>query len=314
MSDSGFIRLSRKFFKHPFWTEDRTRSLAEAWLDLIRSARFEVAPEKLIVKMKTVTINRGELRASQRFLSKRWNWSVGKVNRFMNLLEDEGMIERRKEHSETIVSIANYDYYNPLPKTGNEQGQISDFGDSGNNLIEENSQNERNNEHQKNAKTLTKPELRKSGESNNEHQQNKKLNTNGSPTDHPQTQTKEGEESKEREEGKEVYVEIIDFFNKTCVSLPSVKLTTKRQKNIRARIREHSKKEVFDMIKQASKSSFLSGQNRRDWQATFDWLFRPNNFVKVLEGNYKDKNQSEKPFDPGDTRSQPSMKEFNENF
>jgi hypothetical protein len=68
------------------------------------------------------------------------------------------------------------------------------------------------------------------------------------------------------------------------------------------------------MIENASASSFLAGQNRRDWQATFDWLFRPNNFVKVLEGNYKDKNHSEQDFDPDDTRSQPSMEAFNEKF
>jgi hypothetical protein len=125
---------------------------------------------------------------------------------------------------------------------------------------------------------------------------------------------KEKERINKEEEREEVYGEIIDFFNETCVSLPSVKLTPKRRGNIRARIREHSLPEVYEMIENASASSFLAGQNRRDWQATFDWLFRPNNFVKVLEGNFKDKNHSEQDFDPDDTRSQPSMEAFNEKF
>ena len=36
-------------------------------------------------------------------------------------------------------------------------------------------------------------------------------------------------------------------------------------------------------------SSFLKGQNNRNWTITFDWLIKPNNFIKVLEGNYDDK-------------------------
>ena len=31
----------------------------------------------------------------------------------------------------------------------------------------------------------------------------------------------------------------------------------------------------------------MRGDNNRTWVATFDWVFtKPNNFVKVLEGNY----------------------------
>jgi len=109
---SGYIKLSRKFFKHPFWREERIFSPAEAWLDLISSARFEVEPLQELVKMNIIHINRGELRASQRYLSRRWNWSLGKVNTFIKLLCDERMIERRVEHGETIVIISKYNDYN----------------------------------------------------------------------------------------------------------------------------------------------------------------------------------------------------------
>lgn len=30
----------------------------------------------------------------------------------------------------------------------------------------------------------------------------------------------------------------------------------------------------------------MQGQNKKGWMATFDWLILPNNYVKVLEGNY----------------------------
>lgn len=42
----------------------------------------------------------------------------------------------------------------------------------------------------------------------------------------------------------------------------------------------------------AEASSFLKGQNNRNWTATFDWLIADANMAKVLDGNYKDKPQS----------------------
>jgi len=46
------------------------------------------------------------------------------------------------------------------------------------------------------------------------------------------------------------------------------------------------------MIDQAGRSSFLRGDNSRGFIATFDWCFKPKNFVKVLEGNYIDEKKS----------------------
>jgi hypothetical protein len=33
-------------------------------------------------------------------------------------------------------------------------------------------------------------------------------------------------------------------------------------------------------------SSFLKGMNNRGWSANFDWIIKPNNIVKILDGNY----------------------------
>jgi len=108
----GYIPLKRRFFNHKFWTEDRVYSKAEAWLDLIQAARFEVSQGKQLIGMKMILWNRGELVASVRYLSVRWKWSLGKVMRFLELLEDEMMITRRQEFGQTIISLLNYDVYN----------------------------------------------------------------------------------------------------------------------------------------------------------------------------------------------------------
>ena len=61
---------------------------------------------------------------------------------------------------------------------------------------------------------------------------------------------------------------------------------------LKARIEEYSLDEVIQAIQSISKSSFLKGQNPRNWTITFDWLVKPNNFLKVIEGNYLDKEGS----------------------
>lgn len=87
---------------------------------------------------------------------------------------------------------------------------------------------------------------------------------------------------------------IIDLYNELCKNLQPVKiLTEKRRKAINARIREHGFEKVSLMLQNASKSSFLAGQNNRGWTADLDWLFKPENFAKTLEGKYDDRNKPE---------------------
>ncbi|AIY80341.1 hypothetical protein FDB15_18755 [Clostridium botulinum] len=71
--------------------------------------------------------------------------------------------------------------------------------------------------------------------------------------------------------------------------LISINKGTNRYKLLQARIKEYGEEQVLQAIENIKDSSFLKGQNGKSWTITFDWLIKPNNFVKVLEGNYKDK-------------------------
>ena len=55
---------------------------------------------------------------------------------------------------------------------------------------------------------------------------------------------------------------------------------------LRARVNEYGAEAVLNAIERIRKSSFLRGQNKQGWMITFDWFVRPNNFIKVLDGNY----------------------------
>lgn len=59
-----------------------------------------------------------------------------------------------------------------------------------------------------------------------------------------------------------------------------------RLKWLQARLNEYGEQAILEAITKAAESDFLNGTNNKGWIATFDWFVRPNNFPKVLEGNY----------------------------
>lgn len=65
-----------------------------------------------------------------------------------------------------------------------------------------------------------------------------------------------------------------------------IKPSSKRCQLLKGRIREYGIDEVLNAINNIRNSDFLRGENNRGWMITFDWFVKPNNFTKVLEGNY----------------------------
>lgn len=91
------------------------------------------------------------------------------------------------------------------------------------------------------------------------------------------------------------YQLIADMYNDTCVSFPRLtKLSDKRKKAINARLKVYSVEDFKKLFEMAEASSFLKGQNKRNWSATFDWLISDGNMAKVLDGNYADSGNSPK--------------------
>ena len=88
---------------------------------------------------------------------------------------------------------------------------------------------------------------------------------------------------------KDIYVRIQNLYNLLRGEMPEIKvITDKRKKAIHARLKTHTEEDIVEVFNRATESDFLSGRSG-DWQANFDWLMNPNNFVKVLEGNYNNK-------------------------
>jgi hypothetical protein len=97
-------------------------------------------------------------------------------------------------------------------------------------------------------------------------------------------------EVKEKGKVKVEYTKIKEIFNSVCINLPKVKtITNKRKKNINARVKEYDLETIGNVFTKVSQSDFLNGNNSNGWTATFDWIFNPSNFIKILEDNYKNK-------------------------
>lgn len=84
---------------------------------------------------------------------------------------------------------------------------------------------------------------------------------------------------------------IINEWNSLDDNIPKLQAlnpSTNRYKLIQARINQYGLEKVVDAIKSIDQSDFLKGY-KTDFRVTFDWFIKPNNFVKVMEGNYIDK-------------------------
>ena len=78
-----------------------------------------------------------------------------------------------------------------------------------------------------------------------------------------------------------------DFNARFAGVLPAVTvMTEKRKAAVKARIGEHGMDSIAKVFDNIAASGFLKGHNDHNWKADFDWVFRPTNYVKILEGNY----------------------------
>lgn len=86
--------------------------------------------------------------------------------------------------------------------------------------------------------------------------------------------------------------EVVAEWNKLPVTAVSkVSPGTERYRNLNARIKENGIENVIRAIRGIMESDFLQGKNDKGWTVTFDWFVKPNNFVKVLEGNYRNQDK-----------------------
>ena len=119
----GFIYLHRQLRDHPYWESPER---LKAWIDIIFMAAWK--DHRRMIGTQWVTLKRGEFFASERFLSKRWNWSRGKVRRFLETALETNELRTTKRttndtsngtsNGTTYVVVKYEDYQNHRPRDG----------------------------------------------------------------------------------------------------------------------------------------------------------------------------------------------------
>lgn len=88
------------------------------------------------------------------------------------------------------------------------------------------------------------------------------------------------------------YQKIQSEYNAICKSLPKcTALSDKRKKAVKARWLEFGER-VYEAFRLAEESDFLKASDGSWTGANFDWLMKPSNMLKVLEGNYANRAQN----------------------
>ena len=252
---SGWIKLHRQIQECFLWRIKEPFDKRSAWIDLL--LLMEHQNKNLMIDGKIETIKRGSYMLSIEKLCDRWMWSRNKVKRYLDVLEREHMIVTRRTNKGTLVSVVNYCVYQNQDKQG-------------------------------------EPPLEPTVEL--------ALEPPDELPDEPQIKNIRNKED------KNIYIvsndticqtqdvrRVVDKWNELekygIASIKKLTSSSNRYRMLNARIKQFSLDDVLTAIENIKDSSFLQGKSdsRRPWVITFDWFVKPNNFPKVLEGQYSDK-------------------------
>lgn len=260
---SGWIKLHRQIQECFLWRIKEPFDKRSAWIDLL--LLMEHQNKNLMIDGKIETIKRGSYMLSIEKLCDRWMWSRNKVKRYLDVLEREHMIVTRRTNKGTLVSVVNYCVYQNQDKQVEPPLEPTD-------------------------ELALEPALEPPDELPDE------------LPDEPQIKNIRNKED------KNIYIvsndticqtqdvrRVVDKWNELekygIASIKKLTSSSNRYRMLNARIKQFSLDDVLTAIENIKDSSFLQGKSdsRRNWVITFDWFVKPNNFPKVLEGQYSDK-------------------------
>lgn len=256
MANRGWIRLCRSIQDNWMW-EETPFSKGQAWIDLLLLANHK--DEKFAYKDTVVTGQRGTVYRSYLFLADRWGWSRDKVRRFMSQLESDGMVTTNATRHNTTITIVNY-------------GKYQDFTTT----------NDTTNRQQTDNRPTT--DRQHTAIYNNVNNVNNVNNEDVDISFEPQPLPEIGDTSV-----------IKEAWNSSEVTqkIRSIPPLSRRDDNTRLCI-GHDFGLFMDTIKSLDKQAFFVQQKEKGRLLTYDWFVDPNNYQKVVEGNYENTYKEEK--------------------
>lgn len=106
--NDGWIKLHRQILDDPlYFAEPFTRM--QAFIDIILIANIKQTT--FFKRGIKITVDRGQTVRSEDELALRWQWSRGKVRRFLVELQNDNKIVQQKSRVCSCISVVNYDKY-----------------------------------------------------------------------------------------------------------------------------------------------------------------------------------------------------------
>lgn len=153
----GWISLHRKLQDNWMWKEKREFSKAEAWIDILLLVNHKDG--ETVVKNKVYKVKRGDSLVSVKTWANRWGWTRGRAKRFLDLLQEQGMIRFKSDSKTTHLTVCNYDSYQ-TKQTSNEH-QIDIKQTSNEHQIDTDNNDNNDNNEKKNFKEFDFSEVEK---------------------------------------------------------------------------------------------------------------------------------------------------------
>lgn len=123
MAKKPYIPLARSLQEHWLW-DAKPYSPGQAWIDLLFAANY--TDKTTVLRGEVVTCKRGDVNLSMLELGHRWGWERGKVKRFLNKLEADGMVTVNATTRRTTITIENYGIYNDTRSTDDTTDTTTD--------------------------------------------------------------------------------------------------------------------------------------------------------------------------------------------
>ncbi len=286
MAQQGWVRLYRSLLDWRWWHDSKTTHL---FIYCLLNANYE------ITDYKGMKIEKGEFVTTLEKLSKELGLSVQNVRTSLKRLKSTQELTSKVTNKNTIIKVVNWAFYqsgfdssnkqsNTIPnkqltnkqQTTNKQADLDPFLDPkepyiyNSDIININTNNTNTNNTIDN--TIIKEIKNK--------EEKKEISINR------YSQRKVAQPQKT---GKIDFQEIVEYWNNNSRLSKIQFLSDLRKTHIRMRIEDTSLENFYEMIDLVSESDFLRGDNNKNWKATFDWCINKSNYIKILEGNYKNK-------------------------
>jgi hypothetical protein len=104
----SWYKVERGWLDNPFF-QDSPYSERDAWQWMIGEAAFEEC--RISVNGKPFALGKGQLYSSIRFMAQKFQWSTGRVARFLERLKEWGMVDTAVDTGQNLITICNYAKY-----------------------------------------------------------------------------------------------------------------------------------------------------------------------------------------------------------